>query len=209
MIMIKKIVFILGLLAINLVVAQKVVKKSILNTKTNFIQVDVSKCFQLNLETSNTDELVVEAIIDGEYKKDLLLNLIEDGQTVLVSTGFSPSFVNPNDKLSAHKVISISLNIKIPKNKNVKVYGVSCNVKAKGIYHNLVVTLGDGQCMLDKVEGTAIVNTHSGDIKVYNAKARINAATKYGTVYKDTTLQDENYYTLSSVTGDIYIRKTE
>lgn len=209
MIMIKKIVFILGLLAINLMVAQKVVKKSVLNPETNFIQIDVSKCFQLNLETSNTDELVVEAIIDGEYKKDLLLNLIEDGQTVLVSTGFRPSFVNPNDKLSAHKVISIALNIKVPKNKDVKVYGVSCNVKVKGIYHNLVVTLGDGQCMLDKVEGTATVNTHSGDIKVYNAKARINATTKYGTVYKDTIQQNENYYTLSSVMGNIYLRKTE
>ncbi|PCJ95379.1 MAG: hypothetical protein COA50_09240 [Flavobacteriaceae bacterium] len=189
--------------------AQKIVKKSILNPDTSFIQIDANESYQLDMVTTNTDELIVEAIIDGEYKNDLLLNTIQDGQTVLISTSFRPGFVSPNDKLSAHKVISIALKVKIPKNKNIKVYGLSCNVSVMGTYKNLNITLEDGQCILNEVEGAVEVNTYSGAIKVYNAKAHINATSKYGVVYKETVLQDKNYYKLSSVTGNIYLRKTE
>ncbi|NJB71250.1 hypothetical protein GGR42_001712 [Saonia flava] len=194
---------------ITIVEAQNVVNKTLVSPDTHFIQIDVAKCFQLNLETYEGDELIVEAIIDGEYKNDLLLDVIEEGQTTLVNTDFRPNFINPNDKLSAHKVISIALKIKMPQYKNVKVYGTGCNVHITGMYKNLMVTLNDGICTLNDVGEEAQVITHSGDIKVENANAIIDATTKYGKVVKNISQKGDYHYKLTSVTGNIYLSKTE
>src|SRR5690606_28318764 len=105
--------------------AQKKVIKTIDNTSVSFIQIDGKNCFSLALETVDAPKITVEAAIDGEYLQDVLVNVKQEGATLLVSSGFQPNFVFPNDKLSAHKVISISLKISIPKNLKVTVYGTS------------------------------------------------------------------------------------
>jgi hypothetical protein len=38
----------------------------------------------------------VAASIDGEYLQDLMVNVAQEGSTVLVSAGFQPNFVFPN-----------------------------------------------------------------------------------------------------------------
>ncbi|WP_273568372.1 DUF4097 family beta strand repeat-containing protein [Maribacter halichondriae] len=161
------------------------------------------------MQTGIGDEVVVEALIDGEYKNDLLLSFREEGKTLHVGAGFQPSFNNPNDKLSAHKVVSISLKVMLPQFKEVQVFGTNCNVAAKGEYKKLDITLADGDCHLSEVSRSVHVKTQSGDISAKISKASIDAVSKYGTVEKDNISDGPNELYLATTTGNIVIKKTE
>ncbi|MRI01424.1 hypothetical protein GH721_12850 [Kriegella sp. EG-1] len=193
----------------NLLSAQKIVKKTIVNNAIETIEIDAKNCFRVNLKTSNTDELIVRATIDGEYSKDLFLNVKEEDANIFVSTGFTPNFKNPNDKLSAHKVVSIALDVIIPENHKLRVYGTSCNVLATGNYKYLNVTLNDGICVLNEVAYNTMVTTQSGDIFLTAIKGEIKANSKYGIVEKNVIPIGENYFVLKTITGDIQFTKSE
>ncbi len=196
-------------LTANIFNGQKIVKKSIVNTEIASINIDVTNIFELSIDTAQGDEMVLEASIDGEYSKDLLVNVRESRNTLFVSTGFQPNFKNPNDKLSAHKVISIALKLLVPQQKKVMIYGTGCNVSAKGRYATLKVTLNDGSCHLESISGTAEVATQSGTISVSTASAKIRATSKYGNVERNQIPSGDTFYAVSSVTGDILFDKIE
>lgn len=196
-------IFLLLFLSANLLGAQKIVKKAIINSEITAVRIDAQNCFLINIETSKTDEILVEAIIDGEYKNDLLLNLEAKGSSIFVSAGFSPNFINPNDKLSAHKVVSIELQISLPESQNVQIDGTSCNIIASGEYENLKITLNDGNCSLSEVSETVSVLTQSGDINIRSSSAKINASSKFGLVQKNEIPDGSNNYVLATTTGNI------
>ncbi|MGP1991973.1 hypothetical protein D9V96_008815 [Zobellia laminariae] len=201
--------FLVSFFVFNLLAAQKVVKKTLINDAVTAINIDVNSCYKLVLETSESHEMSVEAVIDGEYKKDLLLSIKEEGTSIMISSGFQPNFKNPNDKLSAHKVISISLKIMLPRHKYVTVFGRSCNVIAEGDYNGLDVSLNDGNCELFNVSEIVKVHTQSGGIWVHALNADIDAISKYGKITKEDIPKGGAKYTLTSVTGNIRINKTE
>lgn len=189
--------------------AQKKVVKTIQNPNVSFVQIDGRNCFSLALETVDSPKITVEASIDGEYLQDLLVSVKQEGTTALVSTGFQPNFVFPNDKLSAHKVISISLKISIPKDLDVNVYGTSTNVGVTGDYAKLKISLSDGKCILNGRGENVEINTQSGNIGLITNNAQIMASTKYGKIKREAIASGDDHFTLNSVTGNISIRKTE
>ena len=86
------------LMSFGLLGAQKVIKKSVHNPGTSSILIDADDCFKVEITTTLSKEIVVEALIDGEYKNDLLVKIEEDGPSINISTGFQPDFIKPNDK---------------------------------------------------------------------------------------------------------------
>lgn len=204
-----KSIFLLLFLSANFLSAQKIVKKAIINPEITAVLIDARNCFQTRMQTSRTDELSVEAIIDGEYKNDLTLNLKEQGASIFVSAGFSPNFKNPNDKLSAHKVVSIELLISLPDGQNVQVDGTSCNIIASGNYEHLKITLNDGNCTLNEVSEKITVLTQSGHIDVHSSSAKINATSKFGEVRENEIPDGETNFTLTTTTGNINLVKRQ
>ena len=198
-----------SLIALYSLQAQKLVKKSIVHSEISFFQIDANNCFKVDLQTSVSDELVVEAFIDGEYRKDLLIKISEEGSTLKVSAGFQPNFVNPNDKLSAHKVISIALKISLPELKRVQLFGSSSNISINGLYSDLNISLNDGRCILNEVSQNVFVQTQSGDITVNSLGATIEAKTRYGKIYRQEIPRGDSKFILNSTSGDIRINRTQ
>ncbi len=153
--------------------------------------------------------MTIEAVIDGEYTNDQLVSIQQKGAGILIETGFQPNFIAPNDKLSAHKVISISLTIMLPEDKNVEVFGTNSTVQVTGTYENLKVILDDGRCYLENVSRSALISTRSGDIFANCPSGTIEAFSKFGTVQSDTIPHGNNYYSLTSTTGNVSIHKTK
>ncbi|MCL6267429.1 hypothetical protein [Flagellimonas myxillae] len=197
------------LLGVSNLQGQKQIKKAILDSRTEFIQIDTEFCYQVTLQTARTKEVHVEAYMEGEYAKDLLVNLEEKGATMLISAGFQPNFINPNDKLSAHKVISIALKVTVPRYSIVSVFGTNSNVDIEGEYKNLVVKLGSGKCTLNKVLESVEVDTQNGDILVLASQGNFSAVSTYGLVEKEEIPNGDNQYILSSVEGTIRLKKTK
>lgn len=198
-----------GLLFLVQVQGQKLVKKAFIGPRTQSIQIDAQNCYQIDLQTAKTKEVQVEASIEGEYAKDLLVSIEEKGTTVRISAGFHPNFINPNDKLSAHKVVSIALHITVPQYKEVAVFGTNSNVEVEGKYQSLDVTLSDGRCALNNVSETVEVTTQKGDIWLQADSGNILAESAYGHVEKAQIPTGQNQYTLKTVEGNIHLRKTK
>ena len=189
--------------------AQKVIKKSIVNDAITSINIDVDKCYGLILDTAEGNEILVEATIEGEYRKELLINLEHMGDTYYLSSVFQPVFENPNDKLSAHKVVSVFLKVSIPEYLSASVYGSSCNVSASGSYRELSIALSDGNCTLRQVGEEVTVLTQSGTINLFAKRGEVKTDTKYGKLDEDEIAAGSNHYNLTSITGNINVKKTE
>lgn len=188
---------------------QKVVRKVLLLPHITHIQIDASSLAQVELATISGADLSLRAIIEGEYRKDLAIELIEEGNTLRVNAALQPYFKIPNDKLSAHKVIAISLYIEVPEDKFVSLFGTSAQVTARGIYRELEVVLSDGQCALKDLMDNVRVTTQSGNINLETVSGTINAKTKYGTVKQDKIPEGLSNYHLQSNSGNIRIKVVE
>ncbi len=195
--------------SLGMVNAQKVVKKNIIDVNAAHLLIDAANCFKIDLTTNTSKEMVVEAIIDGEYRNDLLVKIEEETSFIKISAGFQPGYIIPNDKLSAHKVISISLRIQVPEQMNVHLFGTNCNVHAAGLYTNLKVTLDDGLCNLENVSKNTVVTTQSGDIYVQSKGATVETKNSFGTVFNGNIPIGDDFFKLSTVTGNIYMKKIE
>jgi len=192
-----------------IVLGQKVVRKTLINPDTKFIQIDTKNCYQVKFHSAENRELRVKASIEGEYAKDLVVRIEEEGQNVIVSTDFLPNFVAPNDKLSAHKVISIRLDIAIPQYSNVNIYGTNTHVIGSGKYRNLKITLAEGDCILENVSEAIEVKTQSGAIHLIASAGIFDAESNYGVV-KIAELPKGNFnYSLKSVEGNITVSNTK
>ncbi len=201
--------FLFALLVVNQGFGQKTVKKVFLNPDVTSIQIDTNLFFDVKVETSQEKALVLEASMEGEYQKDLALEITENGNTLLVAGKFQPYFNDPNDKLSAHKVVSISLYIRVPENKEVYLYGNSSNVMAEGNYKDLRVVLNDGKCTIREGGQKVSATTQSGPISLIIASGTVKAISKYGSIAKEQIPKGDELFNLSSTTGNITITQAK
>ncbi|SHI68199.1 hypothetical protein SAMN04487911_104160 [Arenibacter nanhaiticus] len=205
----KKLLTFLIAMSLPVLYAQKMVHKTFLNPHITNIQIDTKDCFKVDLATINGSEMSVEGVMEGEYMNNVLVQVKEEGNALLVSAGFQPSFLDPNDKLSAHKVVSIALKIRVPEHLQVLVYGTNANINVKGQYADLKVVLNDGNCTLFNVGENTAVTTQSGAIVLGVKKGLIKANTKYGVKQTENIPKGDAHFTLNSITGNINIRKIE
>jgi len=189
--------------------AQKNIRKSIVNPRTAWVHVDTEHCFELVLGNSDSKEVLVKADIDGEYKDDLLIEIEEDGTTLIIRPDFRPDFRHPNDKLSAHKVISVRLVVLVPEYTNIKVYGNHTKVQANGIFSASEITLDDGQCAMKVEAETVEATTHSGDIYFESNGAMIEAVSRYGEVQGGPIAKGNGSVSLRSTSGNIFLKQSD
>lgn len=149
--------------------------------------------------------MVLEASMEGEYQKDLALEVTENGNTLFVAGKFQPYFNDPNDKLSAHKVVSISLYISVPENKEVYLFGNSSNVMVEGNFKELNVVLNDGKCTIREGGKKVSATTQSGPISLIIASGTVTARSKYGNIAKEQIPKGNERFNLVSTTGNITI----
>lgn len=189
--------------------AQKLVRKAFIGPRTETIQIDAQYCYRIDLKTSSSDEVQVSASMEGEYAKDLLISIEQSGTTAMISADFQPLFINPNDKLSAHKVVSIALEISVPEYKRVDVFGTNTNLYATGKYEDLKVTLSDGRCTLEDVSESVEVITQTGDILLSIPQGEIIAESVYGKVETEDIPSGYNQFVLKTIEGNIFLTKTK
>ncbi|WP_224488483.1 DUF4097 family beta strand repeat-containing protein [Robertkochia flava] len=174
------------------------------------IQIDAEKIYQVELESVEVGHQVwVETFIEGEYQAELTVSSRQEGSTLFLEGVFIPSFENPNDKLSAHKVLSVSLKVKVPRQLMVELFGSSTRVVAKGNYNDLDISTRKGPVFLENVEGLVKVKTANAEIRATRLSGYVQAATSYGKVYRGKVRSGNSSISLESVNGDIYINKEE
>ncbi|NND61995.1 MAG: hypothetical protein HKN48_02250 [Flavobacteriaceae bacterium] len=208
--MLKKFLLLSLMLAGLTTSAQKTIEKGWEAIGIDKIQIISDQVFNIEVIAKPSDYFYVRTEIDGENYENVVVDTSIKNKTLTIATGFTPYFDAANDKLAAHKVISIEMFIEIPENKEFLVSSLLASFKAQGNFKNVYTALFQGNCTLEDFEGNAQLNTRHGNINVSavnNVKG--DAISKRGKV--KNTMDTIGIYLVKaqSVNGDISLSKSQ
>jgi len=124
--------------------AQKTFTQVIDNPEIKTIIIDDDAIFKIEINTTNDTRLKLESRIEGEYAKDQMITTKTKHDTLIISSGFHPLYEAHNDKLSAHKVLSVEVSLWLPKQLNVYVKSAIASANINGNFKALTVELSQG-----------------------------------------------------------------
>ena len=144
---------------------------------------------------------------EGEHSENLvIIDSINQG-VLRLSTDFQPLFKADNDKLSAHKVLSVELQLSIPKPIDLNIKSDIAQTKIEGQFPNVFIELKTGNCTLDPFFGNATINTINGTINIKTNNAKTIAKSKTGIVDVVQFKLALHQLNLQTVNGNINVSK--
>lgn len=188
---------------------QKILSKTYPVPDNALVQLDARNNYNVEVRTTNRDDMLIEAVMEGEYQGEMLVQITESGNTLHLATRNQPAFDFPNDKLSAHKVISVGLRISLPEHLSFQLYGRSATVSVQGAYKDVRISLSSGNCSLEVEAEQASVKTLSGHIRIEAKPELVAADSQYGLVDGNAAGGESAIYTLNTITGNITIHNKE
>lgn len=190
--------------------AQKVIQKEIASDGIQILSIPDDVIYKITIQSSEESIVKISAHISGEHAESVVIDarIIED--TLSLKTGFTPFFDLENDKLAAHKVMAIEMEITLPKEMAVQIKSKLASVNTEGIFKNLDISLENGNCILTNFLGNAHLKTMGGNITVW-AKKNVSgkAFSKNGTVENELPNQRKFLVEAESSSGNISLLQTE
>jgi len=192
------------------VYAQKIIDKSWDIEGIERLEIISNDIFNIVIISNHSSRINVITKIEGEYYENVVLNISEENKTLRLSTGFTPYFQAVNDKLAAHKVISIEMELNISNRLEVFVRSSMTSLSTHGSFKDLQVELGNGNCVLNDFEGDAKLFTRNGDITVIaHETVKARARTKRGRLTNELSATGKFSIDAESVNGDITLLKCQ
>lgn len=195
------------LLVVHFSVAQKQTEKQWNALQIEKVDINGEGIFKINIKNSesNTIDLVVK--FEGEHSENLVIIDSVSHGVLKLSTDFQPLFKADNDKLSAHKVLSVELQLSIPKHIDLNIKSDIAQTKIEGQFPNVFIELRTGNCTLDPFFGNATINTISGNINIKTNNAKTIAKSKTGIVDVKQFKLALYQLNLQTVNGNINVSK--
>lgn len=151
--------------------AQKVTQQTFSIYEIDEVRINTDKIFQLNIISTNDKVIKIETKMEGEYYRDLNIITATKNKQIQISCELAEDFEIPNDKLSAHKVFSVTMDIYIPKKLKVQLEGDETQVHVKGNYKKFLAILISGNFTLTNFTSEAKIQTKKGNIH-YNRRRK-------------------------------------
>lgn len=189
--------------------SQKMTQKRFDAHLADVLSVDCDQCFRMTLETTQTKEVVIDMFVEGENSEQVVLLTEMSADSLQVTTKFQPVFKAPDDKLAAHKALSVVLHISLPPNKTLYLSSDLGSVMAKGQFTSLTVELTEGHFDGWLKSSNVTVHTLQGDIDLATNKGHAKLNSRNGTVSQEYLGWGENQVDLKTVNGHIRLRRTE
>ncbi|WP_223032520.1 DUF4097 family beta strand repeat-containing protein [Hanstruepera marina] len=189
--------------------AQKIIQEQIDASQITTVSISGDGMFKINISTQKTNVADVTLNIEGENFEQVILQAYRKHDTLFLGSAYQPLFTPPDDKLSAHKKISIELTMVIPEHLAVDTSSDIASVFVNGIYENLIAQLLNGHFNATAFSGNLLVNTLHGNIDVNTNAAELNLKSKNGSIKQQTINNGINKITLHTVNGNISVTKTQ
>ncbi len=190
--------------------SQKSIEKTISSEGIEKIEIVSDEIFKINIEAKEVSEINFNSTIQGEHFQDIVVSTSIENGTLKISTAYSPFYVADNDKLAAHKLISVEVNLTIPQNLQILVKSKIASVFASGNFKNIEVGLENGNCQLTDFLGNANLQTKNGFINV-DAKPNVSgkATSKHGKIENNLPKIGKYLIVAESITGSISLQETK
>lgn len=190
--------------------AQSIVERKIAVDHIEQLHLKVDEVFGVYISTNpKLNELKIKSYSEGEYAQNIGFNFTEENKTLTIQTVFPEILTSGYDKLSAHKVFAVRLEIEIPEYKSVIIQSDLASVYGSGNYTYFETELKSGRCELYHFSGKALINTFKGDIEVETLQENITAYSTHGEVKLSPSFKKGNKISLKSIDGDINVRHEE
>jgi len=171
------------------------------------IRINTDEVYLLKITSTESSKIIIETHSEGEYFNEIQLQTQIKGAELEISTKYPERLVNGFDKLSAHKVFSLEIELKVPEGLEIFITSNIASLEAYGDFESIYADLKQGYCKLKEFEGGAVINTYSGNILVETSSGLIEASSRNGTVQIPDYLPGRNPLRLTSIDGDIMVRK--
>ena len=199
------------LFCITIVNAQKTLSRSYSASGIENILIDGNGVHLLKVRAAKVKAISVRVRLEGETSEEIGIKEQLKGDRLQLGFGSWPFAKMYNDKLSAHKVVSVEVVITIPENMFVSLTSNTTAVVAQGKFRFLYVDIEDEDCLLKNFLGGASLKTNRGriTIKTQQPQVTVKAASTYGTVINSVKTGGKYRITAKSVHGDITLQQTQ
>lgn len=189
--------------------AQKKTLEVLDATGIESLVVSSDEIFKITISTSSQEEITVRTRADGEYYNEISLESELKGETLLLRSAYREILQSGFDKLSAHKVLSMEVELEIPEGMRVEIVSNVATVYGRGNFENLFVQLKSGSCYLEEFRGDAVINTFSGNVAIETSDAQVKATSRHGDVDVLINNFGSNKIAVTSINGNISVQKTK
>ena len=129
----KSIFYIIAILFISSeIYPQKIVQKQWAASAVDTILIASDEIYRVRISSAPAEIITLAASVEGELYESVIVKEFISGGTLRIDTGFSPYFSPKNDKLAAHKVMSVEMSLIVPKHIAVVVHSKMASVVATG-----------------------------------------------------------------------------
>ena len=205
--MLRRILFIIGILATGICFAQKDTREIIEAENIEKININTDEVYLISIISTETSQIRIKTHSEGEYFNDILLKSSISGKEFTITTEYPQKLAGGYDKLSAHKVFSLEIALEIPLGMQLTVNSNIASLKTNGSFDSIFAQLKDGFCNLQDFSGNAVINTFSGNITVETSSGLIEANSRNGEVDIPDFLPGRNPLKLTSIEGNIKVLK--
>jgi hypothetical protein len=190
--------------------AQKKIEKIlVLDEQITTVVFDMEHVFLINLMSTKRQNITYKAISEGEYANYFVITETVTNNMMTVSGRIAFTFPNNQDKLSAHKVHAIAIEITVPENLEIVVNSDIGNLDAEGYYKLLTTNFMSGNCVLHRVSGNLIIHTVDGNINLTTNKGQVIPETKTGVITQEQLVKGNSVFKLKTIKGDINIENSK
>lgn len=203
----KMILFLCSILVSGYCSAQKDTNEIIDASGIKSITIDTDEVYLIRIYAVNTSQIKIITHSEGEYFNDIILHTTQLENSLKINTKYPEKLIGGYDKLSAHKVFSLEVELEIPEGMEVMINSNIASLEGSGEFKSIHAGLKQGYCSLKNFSGAAIINTFSGNILVETGSGSIIAQSRNGSVEKPEFLPGGNSIKLTSIDGDIKVRK--
>ncbi len=169
------------------------------------LHLNLDEVFAVDIETGDYSKIEIFSEAEGEYAKELQLDIKQIEETLYVNSLFDAILSSGFDKLSSHKVFAIRMVIKIPEHLQLYISSNIAEVHLNGSLAYFEANLKNGNCFITNFQGNAKVNTYRGNINVQTQAAQIDAETRNGNLEVEEAIYKKHSIELKSIEGDIHV----
>lgn len=192
------------------VLSQKRIEKTYEAKDIKSLHIRSDAIFKIDIVSKPVQHIAVLTIIDGETYESSLLHTNVVNNELKITTGRTPDFTPYNDKLSAHKVLSIEVALIVPDGLNVEIYSTLAAVRIQGNYENLSINLGRGGVMGEELRfRESVINTLSGKVALHLQEATVTAQSRNGKTSIDPIFNQGPSCIIQSIYGDIEVLQVD
>ncbi|MGB5942138.1 MAG: hypothetical protein WBG71_04600 [Leeuwenhoekiella sp.] len=186
-------------------ISQKTISKNYSGMSPTGILVESDEIFKITVTTSKTDEIILKTKIDGETFETFEIKTSMEDSLLVIRTGRALGYKKIDDKLAAHKVMSVELIIEMPQDKELYIDSDLASVALTGRFRFINLNLLQGYARLNHFRGSGTINTKGGYVTARVFETSVDARTNNGKVIKEVLGNCPERLKIHSIDGNIAV----